>query len=79
MPLSYQIDRLDVNDLDAIELEVNPSHDLVRALVRCIKDQRDEIAEMEIEFDSLLASAFDSLFDNAAAVEKQYVSGRQVS
>ena len=79
MPLSYQIDRLDVNDLDAIELEVNPSHDLVRALVRCIKDQRDEIAEMEVEFDSLMASAVDGIVDNAAKVEKQYVSGRQVS
>jgi len=79
MPLSYQIDRLDVNDLDAIELEVNPTHDLVRALVRCIKDQRHEIAEMEVEFDSLMASAVDGIVDNAAKVEKQYVSGRQVS
>lgn len=79
MPLNYQIDRLDVNDLDAIELEVNPTHDLVRALVRCIKDQRDEIAEMEVEFDSLMASAVDGIVDNAAKVEKQYVSGRQVS
>jgi hypothetical protein len=79
MRLSYQIDRLDVNDLDAIELEVNPSHDLVRALVRRIKDQRDQIAEMEVEFDSLMASAVDGIVDNAAKVEKKYVSGRQVS
>lgn len=53
MPLNYQIDRLDWNDLDAIELEVNPSHDLVRALVRCIRDHRWEISLMEDEFDSL--------------------------
>ena len=56
MPLSYQIDRLDRNDLDAIELEVNPSHDLVRALVRRIKDQEHDIAEIEDEFESLRSS-----------------------
>ena len=56
MPLSYQIDRLDTNDLDAIELEVNPSHDLVRALVRCIKEQRNEMDDMEGEFLSLLSA-----------------------
>lgn len=56
MPLSYQIDRLDMNDLDAIELEVNPSHDLVRALVRCIKEQRHEMDDMEGEFLSLLST-----------------------
>jgi hypothetical protein len=79
MPLNYQIERLDINDLDAIELEVNPSHDLVRALVRCIKDQRYEMAEMEVEFQSLMASALDGLVDNAAKVEKTYVINRQAS
>lgn len=79
MPLNYQIDRLDINDLDAIELEVNPSHDLVRALVRRIKDQRDEIADMEVEFNSLMASAVDGIVDNAARVEETYVSQRQLS
>jgi len=52
----YQIDRLDMNDLDAIELELNPSHDLVRALVRLIKDQRNEMSDMECEFLSLLST-----------------------
>ena len=56
MPLSYQIDLLDRNDLDAIELEVNPSHDLVRALVRRIKDQEYDIAQIEDEFESLRLS-----------------------
>ncbi len=79
MPLNYQIERLDINDLDAIELEVNPSHDLVRALVRHIKDQRFEMAEMEVEFQSLMASALDGLVDNAAKVEKTYVINRQAS
>lgn len=52
----YQLDRLDMNDLDAIELELNPSHDLVRALVRLIKDQRNEMSDMECEFLSLLST-----------------------
>ncbi len=56
MPLNYQIDRLDLNDLDAIELEVNPSHDLVRALVRRIREQNDDIRTIEGEFESLVAS-----------------------
>lgn len=56
MQLNYQIDRLDLNDLDAIELEVNPSHDLVRALVRRIREQNDDIRTIESEFESLLAS-----------------------
>jgi len=56
MQLNYQIDRLDLNDLDAIELEVNPSHDLVRALVRRIREQNDDIRTIESEFESLVAS-----------------------
>ncbi len=56
MPLNYQIDRLDLNDLDAIELEVNPSHDLVRALVQRIREQNDDIRTIESEFESLVAS-----------------------
>ena len=51
---SYQMDRLNDTDLLNIELEVNPSHELVRALVRRIRDQEKQIDVMESEFKSLL-------------------------
>lgn len=65
MPLSYQIDRLDRNDLDAIELEPNPSHELVRALIKRINDQAHDIAQIEDEFESLRLSC-DHLHEDAA-------------
>ena len=51
---SYQLERLNDTDLLNIELEVNPSHELVRALVRRIRDQEKQIDVMEAEFKSLL-------------------------
>ena len=51
---SYQLERLNDTDLLNIELEINPSHELVRALVRRIRDQEKQIDVMEDEFQSLL-------------------------
>jgi predicted nucleic acid-binding Zn-ribbon protein len=54
MPLNpYQIDRLDQNDLISIELEQNPTPELVRALVSAIKEHRRDIETIEMEFESL--------------------------
>tara|TARA_R100001129_G_scaffold173313_1_gene144688 strand:+ start:5054 stop:5260 length:207 start_codon:yes stop_codon:yes gene_type:complete len=51
---SYQLERLNDTDLLNIELEINPSHELVRALVRRIREQEKQIDVMEDEFTSLL-------------------------